>query len=63
MSKVYGAEPLSLEKVFDQYCKFAKRLAPYICETTSMLDKAVVNRQIVLLRGDDECFVFLRPRR
>ena len=51
LSKVYGAEPLSLEKILDQYCKFAKRLVPHICETTSMLDKAVLNRQIVLLEG------------
>ena len=51
LSKVYGAEPLSLEKIFVQYCTFAKRLAPHICETTSMLDKAVLNRQLVLLEG------------
>jgi len=51
LTRVYGAEPFSIEKVFDQYCAFAKRLAPHICETTSILEKAVVERQVVLLEG------------
>jgi adenylosuccinate synthase len=51
LTKVYGVKPLSLKTIFDQYCEFANRLSPYICETTSMLEKAAVNHEIVLLEG------------
>jgi adenylosuccinate synthase len=51
LTKVYGVKPLSLKAVFDQYCEFAKRLIPYICETTSLLEKAIIDRKIVLLEG------------
>ena len=51
LSKVYGVAPLSLEKIFNQYCEFAERLAQHICETTALLDKAIFDRKVVLLEG------------
>jgi adenylosuccinate synthase len=51
ITQVYGAKPLSFKEVFDQYCEFAGRLRPHICETTSMLHRAIDNHEIVLLEG------------
>jgi adenylosuccinate synthase len=51
LTKVYGAEPLSLDEVYDQYCQYGERLAPHICETTIMLDEAVSKGDLVILEG------------
>ncbi|HLB28086.1 MAG TPA: adenylosuccinate synthase [Dehalococcoidales bacterium] len=51
LTKVYGAKPLSLDEVYDEYCRYAERLAPHIRETTAMIDKAIQRNLPVLLEG------------
>ena len=51
LTKVYGATPLSLDEVYNQYCRYAESLAPHIRETTAMIDKAVQRNLPVLLEG------------
>ncbi|MFC1950113.1 adenylosuccinate synthase [Chloroflexota bacterium] len=51
LTKVYGVSPLSLDEVYSQYCKYGERLAPYIRETTIMLEEALNREEIVLLEG------------
>ncbi len=51
LTKVYGAEPLSPNDVYNQYCQYADRLAPCICETTVMLEEALARKEPVLLEG------------
>jgi adenylosuccinate synthase len=51
LTKVYKAEPLSLDEVYKQYCQYGERLAPHICETTLMLDEAVKKGEMVILEG------------
>ena len=51
LTKVYGASPLSLDEVYEQYCSYGERLAPYIRETTVMLDEALTQGKSVLLEG------------
>jgi adenylosuccinate synthase len=51
LTKVYGATPLSLEEVYNQYCQYGERLAPYIRETTIMLEEALNKGEVVLLEG------------
>jgi len=51
LTKVYGANPLSLDDVYGQYCQYSERLAPYIRETTIMLEEALSREEIVLLEG------------
>jgi len=51
LTKVYGAEALSLDEVYTQYCQYGERLAPYIRETTIMLEEALSQGQVVLLEG------------
>jgi adenylosuccinate synthase len=51
LNRVYGAKSLSLEEIYNQYCQYAERLAPYIRETTAILEEALKNKKMVLLEG------------
>ncbi|MFC2012500.1 adenylosuccinate synthase [Chloroflexota bacterium] len=51
LTRVYGAEPLSLDEVFNQYCEYGERLVPHIRETTVMIDDALKQGKSVLLEG------------
>ncbi|MCR4394404.1 MAG: adenylosuccinate synthetase, partial [Dehalococcoidales bacterium] len=35
ITRAYGAKPLSLDEIYQQYCRFGDQLAPYIQETSS----------------------------
>jgi len=51
LTKVYGASPLSEDEVYNQYCQHGERLAPYIRETTLMVEEALKRGDPVLLEG------------
>jgi adenylosuccinate synthase len=51
LTKIYGISPLSLDEVYTQYCQYGERLAPYIRETTIMLEEALNRDEVVLLEG------------
>ncbi len=51
LTKIYGAEPLALEKVYNQYCRYGERLAPHIRETTIMIEEALNRDELVLMEG------------
>jgi adenylosuccinate synthase len=51
LTKIYGADPLSLEQVYNEYIKYGERLAPYIRETTVILNDALEAGKLVLLEG------------
>ena len=51
LTKVYGISPLSLDEIYQQYCQYGERLAPYIRETTIMLEEALNREELVLLEG------------
>jgi adenylosuccinate synthase len=51
LSKVYDATPLKLDEVYEQYCRYADRLSPFIRETTTMLAQAVKNQDLILMEG------------
>ncbi|HEY41009.1 MAG TPA: adenylosuccinate synthase [Dehalococcoidia bacterium] len=51
ITKVFGAEPLSLDGIFKQYCEYGERLAPHIRETTLMIAEALESGSKVLMEG------------
>ncbi|MEE8419553.1 MAG: adenylosuccinate synthase [Dehalococcoidales bacterium] len=51
LTKVYGVEPLSLDEVYDQYCRMGERLVPHIRETTIIIDDAINRNEPVLMEG------------
>jgi len=51
LTKVYGADPLSLDDIYHQYCQYAEQLSPHICDTTRLLAEALERSEPVLLEG------------
>lgn len=51
LTRVYGAKPLSLDEIYQEYCLYGEQLAPYICETTTILDEAIKKNDPIMLEG------------
>jgi len=51
LTKVYGVNPLSLDEVYNDYCRYAEHLAPRITETATMVEEALNKGELVLLEG------------
>ena len=51
LTKVYQADPLSLDEVYNDYCQYAERLSPFITETAIMAEEALSSNKLVLLEG------------
>ncbi len=51
ITKIYNAPPLSFEDVYQKYLNYGKRLAPFIRETSSMIQSALQNNHSILLEG------------
>ena len=49
--KAYGSKELDFEKVYKEYSEYAKVLKKYVCDTTTMLHKAVKNNEKILCEG------------
>jgi adenylosuccinate synthase len=51
LTGVYGKPPLSFKDIYNQYCQYADRWAPHICDTTLILEKAADKDEPILLEG------------
>jgi adenylosuccinate synthase len=51
LTKVYGVGPLVTEDIFQQYCRYRDRLAPYIKDTTILIQSALANNELIILEG------------
>ena len=51
ITRVYEAQPLSLEEIYDKYCRYGEILAPLVRGTDLMLQEALENEEAVLLEG------------
>ncbi len=51
LTKVYQASPLSMEEIYQQYCRYGEQLVPFIRETSSMIRQAAIKGEFVLLEG------------
>lgn len=49
--KMYGLEEVSEEEIFDEYMTYAKELAPYICDTSVLLNEYLEQDKKVLFEG------------
>jgi adenylosuccinate synthase len=50
-TRVYGAQPMSLDEVYTQYCGYADFLSPFIKDTSTLLDEAIGRRELIILEG------------
>ena len=51
LTKLYGKEPLSLEEIYVKYCECGERIAPYVRDTTVMVNEAYLSNKNILLEG------------
>jgi adenylosuccinate synthase len=51
LTKLYGAKPLSFDEIYDKYCGYADRWAPFICDTSVILQDAIQRNENVLMEG------------
>jgi len=51
LTKVHGLNPLSFDEVYNDYCRYAERLAPFIRDTAIMVEEALTREEMVLLEG------------
>ncbi|MCK4863279.1 MAG: adenylosuccinate synthase [Dehalococcoidales bacterium] len=51
ITKVFGKKALSFDEIYSQYCEYADRLSPLICDTTVMLAAALDRNESILLEG------------
>jgi len=51
LTKIYNSRPLSSKEIYEQYCSYGERLAPFIRDTGSILHQMVSRRETVLLEG------------
>ena len=51
LERLYGVEPIELEELAAQYERYARRLRPYLADTSLLVDQALRNGKRVLLEG------------
>jgi adenylosuccinate synthase len=51
ITKVFSGQPLSLDEIYKQYCEYADRWAPFICDTSLILQAAIERNDAVLMEG------------
>ncbi len=51
LTRVFEAEPLVLEEIYEKYCHYGELLAPFIRETDLMVEEALERKEKVLLEG------------
>jgi adenylosuccinate synthase len=51
LTKIYGKPALSLEEIYNQYCRYAEQLTPRIKDTALMLAEAIERKEHILLEG------------
>ncbi|MBO8127886.1 MAG: adenylosuccinate synthase [Peptococcaceae bacterium] len=49
--KVYGAEKLAGDKLFEEYAYYADLLRPYVCDTSLLVDEAISKGKNILFEG------------
>lgn len=49
--EAYGYEKLDFERIFKEYAEYAKILKPYVCDTVTILHKAIKNNETILCEG------------
>ena len=49
--KAFGYDELDFDTIYNEYCKYAKDLKKYVCDTTTMLHNAIRNNENILCEG------------
>jgi adenylosuccinate synthase len=51
LEKVYGAEPVDFDSVYEEYSRYAEQLRPHVRDTVAVLHAALADGKNILLEG------------
>jgi adenylosuccinate synthase len=51
LAGAYGGKPMVFDGIYQQYCAYADRWAPFICDTSAVLAGAIERNEPVMLEG------------
>ncbi len=49
--EAFGEKPLDFEAIFEEYCGYAERLRPYVCDTGALVSRLIAEDRKVLFEG------------
>lgn len=49
--EAFGEKPLDFEPIFEEYCGYAERLRPYVCDTGALVSRLIAEDRKVLFEG------------
>ncbi len=51
LTEFYKTEPLSFDKIYEEYCGYADQLRPFVCDTSALTNKLLKDDKKVLFEG------------
>ena len=51
LTEFYRTEPLSFDKIYEEYCGYADQLRPFVCDTSALANKLLKEDRKVLFEG------------
>ncbi len=57
LERVYDAEPLDFEAVYEEYSAYAERLRPHVTDTVPVIHEALADGRNILLEGAQGCLL------
>jgi adenylosuccinate synthase len=51
IQKMFGAEPLSADKIFEEYREYGRRLKPYVADTVAIINSALKQGKRLIFEG------------
>lgn len=51
ITTLYGAEPLSKQEIFQEYCRYGEMLAPYLRQTEVVIHEAIDRGDLLIMEG------------
>ncbi len=55
LTRGFQEEPLNEEAIFEEYCGYAKRIAPYVADTSVIIDREMRKGEKILFEGAQGC--------
>ncbi len=49
--KLYDDEPVSWEEIYEEYCRYADKIAPFVCDTVGLMARAINDNKSILFEG------------
>ncbi|MGR3293134.1 MAG: adenylosuccinate synthase [Candidatus Scalindua sp.] len=48
---LYNDDPVSWEDIYDEYCAYADKISPFVCDTVDLMAKAINDNKKILFEG------------